>query len=241
MIPCLVIPIFNHGASIGGVLKGLEDLCLPCIIVNDGSGADTLSELKRLEGEYDWLEVIHHAENRGKGAALRTAYRAAYERGSTHVVQIDADGQHASSDIPLFLEASRAQPRALVLGNPIFDDSVPWHRLHGRKISRLIVWIETFSMKIADPLCGFRVIPLSPVIEIIESHRTADRMEFDPELLIRMVRAGVPVKNIDTSVRYPDFGISHFRMREDNLLIARTYIRLAIEPFRNGLTKMRRT
>ena len=52
-------------------------------------------------------------------------------------------------------------------------------------------------------------------------------MEFDPELIIRLVRAGVPVVNISTKVQYPESGISHFRMVEDNIRIAWAYVRLA--------------
>jgi len=54
-------------------------------------------------------------------------------------------------------------------------------------------------------------------------------MDFDPEFIVRMVRAGVPVINIPTPVDYPQAGVSHFRMRKDNILIARAYLRLAAE------------
>ena len=52
-------------------------------------------------------------------------------------------------------------------------------------------------------------------------------MDFDPELVVRLVRAGLPVVNVPTLVRYPEAGVSHFRMIEDNLLIAWAYLRLA--------------
>ena len=130
---------------------------------------------------------------------------------------------------PRFLEAARAQPDALVLGTPIFDDSIPWHRRHGRKFSKAIVWIETWSTAVHDPLCGFRCIPLSPTLSLLDRVHTGDRMDFDPELVIRLVRAGVPVVNVPTAVDYPEGGISHFRMLEDNLRITWAYVRLAFE------------
>lgn len=230
MIPFLAIPIYDHGESIADVVKSISGLNLPCIIVDDGSGPATRAQLEFLEAQHEWVEVIRHPRNLGRGAALRTAYRTAANRGSTHVVQIDADGQHDASDIPRFLSASRNSPEALVLGTPVFDDSVPWHRLHGRKLSRVIVWIETLSTQVADPLCGFRCVPLGPTIDLLDRTRTGDRMDFDPEFVIRMVRAGVPVVNIPTRVHYPEAGVSHFRMRQDNLLIAKAYLRLAAEP-----------
>ena len=230
MIPCLAIPIYNHGATIESVIESLGHLGLPCIIVNDGSDAETRSRIFALEKKFSWVNLIHHPVNRGKGAALRTAYQAASDRGFSHVVQVDADGQHDTSDIPRFLECAQMNPDALILGTPIFDDSVPWHRLHGRKLSQFVVWMETLSTQVADPLCGFRCIPLNLAIQILGRHRMGDRMDFDPELIIRMVRAGVSVVNIPTCVRYPESGISHFRMGKDNLLIALAYLRLAVEP-----------
>ena len=58
-----------------------------------------------------------------KGAALKSGYEAARARGFTHVVQLDADGQHNANDVPRFVAAMRAHPDALVLGVPEFDAS----------------------------------------------------------------------------------------------------------------------
>jgi glycosyltransferase involved in cell wall biosynthesis len=224
----LAIPIYDHGGTIAGVVESLAKYDLPCLIVDDGSGEATRRQLDHLEERHPWVEVVRHARNRGRGAAIRTAYESAAARGGTHVIQLDADGQHDSADVSRFLEAAKAQPGALILGAPIFDESIPRHRLHGRKLSRAIVWLETFSKSVRDPLCGFRCIPLAPTLAVLEGARTGDRMDFDPELIIRLVRAGVPVVNIPTRVRYPESGISHFRMVEDNLRIAWAYVRLAL-------------
>ena len=227
MKACFAIPIYDHAATIADVVESLSGYGLPCIIVDDGSGEATQRQLARLEDRFDWLRVVHHDRNRGRGAALRTAYRTAASLGWTHVVQLDADGQHHAEDIPRFLDAAKAMPEALVIGEPIFDESAPWHRLHGRKLSQVIVWLETWSLAVHDPLCGFRCIPLVPTLEILENCHTGDRMDFDPEIIIRLVRAGVPVVNIPTWVQYPEQSVSHFRMVEDNLRIAWAYLRLA--------------
>ena len=229
MNPGIAIPIYDHGGTIAGVVEALAPLELPCLIVDDGSGEQTRHALEGLEKRYAWVEVERHAHNQGRGAALRTAYRGAARRGLTHVVQLDADGQHDAADVPHFLEAARAQQDALVLGAPVFDDSIPWHRRHGRKLSQGIVWLETLSLAVRDPLCGFRCIPLAPTLSLIDRVRTCDRMDFDPELVIRLVRSGVPVVNLPTKVCYPEAGVSHFRMVEDNLRIAWAYARLAFE------------
>jgi glycosyltransferase involved in cell wall biosynthesis len=227
--PCLAIPIYDHGDTITSVVESLSPLGLPCIVVDDGSHEETRRALAELADRFDWVTVVHHETNRGRGAALRTAYRTAGRQGFTHVVQLDADGQHDARDVPRFLEAAADQPDALVLGQPIFDDSAPFHRLHGRKLSQGIVWLETWSRSARDPLCGFRCIPLAPTLPLLERTNTGDRMEFDPELIIRLMRAGTPVVNVPTRVQYREGGISHFRMGEDNLRIAWVYVRLAVE------------
>jgi len=234
MNPCVLIPIFDHGATIAAVVEGLAPLGLPMLVVDDGSGDATRAELARLAERHRDLQVIRHPENRGRGAALKTGYRAALARGHSHAVQLDADGQHHPADVPRFLAAARERPEALVLGTPVFDDDAPWVRLQGRKLSQAIVWLETLSLSVRDPLCGFRCLPLAATCAALDAARTGDRMDFDPELCVRLVRAGVPVVNLATPVRYPKDGISHFRMVDDNLRIARAYGRLALEALGPG-------
>ena len=212
------------------MVESLERFGLPCLIVDDGSHQSTRRELEGIVSRHEWVDVVRHETNRGRGAALRTLYRSAAGRGYTHVVQLDADGQHESNDVPLFINAARQNPAALILGAPVFDDSAPFHRLYGRKLSQAIVWLETLSFAVQDPLCGFRCIPVGPALQVLEGVRAGDRMDFDPELIIRMVRSGSPVVNIPTQVIYPAHGVSHFRMFSDNAKIALAYLRLAISP-----------
>ena len=229
MKPCVLIPIFDHGRTIGAVVEAVAGFGLPVLVVDDGSGPETRAELARLRERFPDVELIHHPRNQGRGAALRTGYRAALARGFSHAVQLDADGQHDAGDLPRFLEAARANPDALVLGVPVFDESAPWLRLQGRKLSQGIVWLETLSFAVRDPLCGFRCLPLAPTCAALESTRTGDRMDFDPEIVVRLVRSGVPVVSVPTTIRYFADGVSHFRMVEDNLRIAWAYLRLAGE------------
>jgi hypothetical protein len=114
----------------------------------------------------------------------------------------------------------------MVLGAPVFDESAPWSRVYGRQLSRFIVWAETSSRAIADPLCGFRCLPMDPTLLLIRRVRLGDRMEFDPEIVVRLLWERVAVVNVPTRVRYFPGGVSHFRMVWDNLRMARVYLRL---------------
>ena len=238
MKPCVLIPIFDHGDTIAEVVDSLAHLDLPCLIVDDGSGEATRLELDRLATQYDWVTVEHLPTNRGRGVALRRGWELAHERGLTHAVQVDADCQHDTSDIPRFLEAAAKDPEALILGDPIFDDSAPWIRVQGRKLSQWCVWLETASFCIHDPLCGFRCFPIERTLRVLDRITLGDRMDFDPEIAVHLVWDGAAVINVPTRVTYREGGISHFDFVSDNYLMVRAHTQLilgaATRAFRAG-------
>jgi len=225
---CFLIPIYDHGRTIRDVVRSLEPHGAPCLVIDDGSGEETGEILRALERDFDWVVLRRSPENRGKGAAITRGLELAAELGFTHAITLDADGQHDVRDVPRFLEASRERPEALVLGEPVFDESVPTSRRLGRRISCVLAQVETLSRAIHDPLCGFRSIPVAPALAVLASHRLGRRMDFDPELAVRMVAAGTPVVNLPTWVRYPDDGISHFRMFRDNVRISWLHTRMLL-------------
>ncbi len=228
MNPCLLIPIYEHGSTIRRVVESLAAANLPLVIVNDGSGPATRATLDGIAKDFDWVEVRHHALNQGKGAALVTGYRAANERGFTHVVHLDADAQHEAADVPRFLAVARSRPDALVLGQPVFGDDAPRSRLYGRKLSVGMVWLATLSLEVHDPLCGFRCVPLAPVLRLLDHVSMGRRMDFEPELAVRLVWLGVPVVNVATRVRYDPLGVSHFDVIWDDVRLAWLYTRLTL-------------
>jgi glycosyltransferase involved in cell wall biosynthesis len=223
--PCLLIPIYDHKDEIGAVVRALEPSGLHCIVVDDGSNAATRAVLDALEARNAWLEVAHRERNGGRGAALKTGYRLALARGFSHAIQLDADGQHDAGDVKRFLEEIARDPRALILGAPIFDESAPKSRLYGRQLSRAMVWLSTLSFDVTDPLCGFRAVPLAEAVALLDSVATGDAMEFDPELVIRWHWRGLPIRNLPTRVVYRPGGLSHFDMIGDNARMTWLYTR----------------
>ncbi len=227
--PCVVIPTYDNPLTIERVVGEVGVQVPDVFVVDDGGGADARAALQRLEG-MPGVRVIRREVNGGKGAAVKDGLQAALAEGFTHALQVDADGQHAMGDVPRLLEASREVPAALVLGRPVFDATAPKARLWGRKVSVFWVWLETLGKpgKIADPLCGFRVYPLESAVA---AGARGDRMDFDPEIAVRMVWMGVPVVNVDTKVRYvpaEEGGVSHYRAFRDNLLVSALHARLTM-------------
>jgi glycosyltransferase involved in cell wall biosynthesis len=227
MKPCIIIPVYNHEHAIVQVIANLKLLSIPCLLVNDGSSAACTTVLKNCaKQESAWLTLINRAENGGKGAAVIDVFNEAIRLGYTHALQIDADGQHNVNDIPRFLEASRQHPNAMILGKPIFDDSVPKSRLYGRRVTNFWIAINTLSLVIADGMCGFRLYPLPAVAQLMANHQIAQRMDFDIDVVVRLYWQGVKAINIPTTVNYPSDGVSHFKLWRDNVMISATHARL---------------
>lgn len=220
-----VIPVYNHGGPIAGVVAALRAHGLPVLMVDDASEPGCAGVLDRLALEPD-VTLERLAANQGKGGAVMAGLRRAAGLGWTHVLQIDADGQHDTRDVPAFVAAAVAQPRQLICGYPVYDDSVPKARLYGRYATHVWVWINTLSLAIRDSMCGLRIYPLAATLAVVERQHMGRRMDFDTEVAVRLYWSGTGVTNVPTRVRYPEDGVSHFRVWQDNVLISAMHTRL---------------
>lgn len=225
--PGLVIPYYRHERAIGAMVERLRPHGLPLWIVDDGSGGEAsriVAEIARAEP--DWLHLLALPVNGGKGGAVRAGCEAAFAAGCTHALQIDADGQHDTADVPKLLEFARQHPLAVVTGIPVYDASVPPLRYYGRYLTHALVWLHTLSFEIVDSMVGFRVYPLAPALELWRGGRVGRRMDFDTSIIVRLHWAGLRVISVPTRVTYPSDGVSHFDLLRDNLRMARLHLRL---------------
>jgi glycosyltransferase involved in cell wall biosynthesis len=225
--PCVVIPVYNHEHAIGNVLAQVLAHGLPVILVDDGCSAACAAVLDGLAAAHPERVVLErHAVNQGKGGAVLTGFERAARDGYTHVLQVDADGQHTVADVPRFLAAARQDPHAVMAGCPLYDESVPALRLYARYLTHVWVWINTLSLAIRDSMCGFRVYPVAPVLALARRRRLGLRMNFDIEILVRLYWDGLAIVNLPTRVGYPEDGVSHFKAWTDNVLISRLHMTL---------------
>lgn len=224
--PAFLIPVYNHHTVLERIIKVLEGHGLPCLMVNDGSSNECREEMERLASIYDWVDMVSLPVNEGKGGAVIRGIKELHSRGFTHAFQVDADGQHDLTQISSFLKLAEDSPKALVLGQATYDESVPKSRLYGRYITHVWVWIETLSFSVKDSMCGFRVYPIALTHKVINETDIGKRMEFDVEVIVRMFWAGAPVVSAPVHVQYPLDGISHFDVLNDNLRISKTHAKL---------------
>ena len=226
----VLLPSFNSGARLAETVQAARAQWSPVWVVLDGSTDGSAAALAALPQD-DGLRVFTLAANRGKGAAILHGLRAAAAAGFTHVVTMDADGQHPASSIPRFIAASEANPGAIILGVPQFGPDAPALRVGGRRISNWWANLETVWSGIGDSLFGFRVYPVAPLLAIMERQRWMRRYDFDAEAAVRLCWAGVTPINLPAPVRYfraDEGGVSHFRYGRDNVLLTWMHIRLML-------------
>lgn len=225
---CAVVPTHNHWQALGGVLDELCNRDIPVFLIDDGSDPDASARIAGMAAERTGIELHRFAANRGKGAAVLAGFQMASAAGFTHAIQIDADGQHDLNALSRLIALAHQHPDTLVSGIATYDASVPLGRKIGRWITHVWVWIETLSFQVRDSMCGFRIYPLAAVSALSASGaRIGTRMDFDTEILVRLVWTGVPLLEVPVGVMYPPGNRSNFRMVADNWRISKMHTRLA--------------
>lgn len=223
----IVLPTFNNAGTLGDIIAGAARSGLPIFVVDDGCTDNTAKILGEFAGR---VEIIHHARNRGKAAALRSGFAAAQAAGFTHAITLDTDGQLDPGQIPRFVERALANPQALVIG--VRDENTsdyPNCSRVGRRVSNFLVMLET-GMRIADTQCGFRAYPLEFIAAV---PCFSGRFGFETEIITRAGWAGCPIEEIPVSCIYtmPAGRVSHFCPWCDSFRGAWMHIRLLSRAF----------
>ncbi len=222
-----LIPAYNNGRTVGRVVDAVRPLLPDIIVVDDGSTDQTADELRNLE-----VETVHIAKNRGKGHALRLGFARAAERGFTHVVTVDADGQHGAADVATVLDAAREEPGTLWIGNRVLDPSgvaQPARSRFGARFGSFWYRFHT-GLHIDDTQCGLRAYPLRRVAGL---HCSGSRYEYEIDILIKAAWARVPVKQVPIRLLYQPAPerVSHFRPVRD-------FARISVVNSRAALTRI---
>ena len=227
----VVIPLYNHGATVADVARRALKYCPDIWIVDDGStdhGADHLAALP--------IRVVHLPVNGGKGKALLAGAAALEEAGMTHMITLDADGQHYPEDLPVLMAAIADTPHAFVVGARDFSgNGIPASSRFGRSFSSFWMFVQT-GQKVGDMQSGYRAYPLA-ALRCLRPRES--RYSFEIEVLVQAAWAGFAIREVPVRVHYPprDERVSHFRPFLDNLRITLLNTRLTIRallpvPFR---------
>jgi len=199
----------------------------PVVVVDDGSGESYQSVFSRA-AQFPGVQVLRHATNQGKGAALKTAMQFALDTFAdpTGVVTADADGQHHPEDIERIAARLMAEPECLVLGARHFDGAVPWRSRIGNLVTRRVVQLLA-GQKFTDTQTGLRGIPARLLPELL---RIAARgYEFELEMLLAARRLGVRVLEEPIRTIYEPGNVSsHFNPLLDSMRIYFVLLRFGL-------------
>jgi uncharacterized protein (DUF2062 family) len=222
---CVVIPVFNHGLTVGRIVREAKEY-FPVIVVNDGSTDDTG---KILAGE-SGVTIIALPRNQGKGAALRAGFARAEECGFTHAITMDADGQHATRELPFFAAASRERPEAFVIGaRNLAKENAPIGRRLSNALSTFWFKVET-GVKLTDTQCGYRGYPLKTINRL---RVNTQRYAYELEVMVKAAWAGIPLLAQTVSADYAaaTSRLSHFHPVRDMARLSLLHSRLSIQSF----------
>jgi predicted LPLAT superfamily acyltransferase len=226
--PCAVVPSRNHYTALPGVLRALGAAGLPVFLVDDGSDAPARDAIAALAAAERDVVAYRFAASQGKGGAVIKGCELASAAGFTHALQIDADGQHDLAAVTALLSLGEAHPDALILGAPVYDRTMPLGRRLGRWITHFWVAVEILSPQIVDTMCGFRLYPLAPTLALLAEERLGHGMEFDTEIVVRLIWRSVPLVRMPVRVTYPAGNTSNFHPLRDNWRITRMHTRLVL-------------
>jgi glycosyltransferase involved in cell wall biosynthesis len=215
-IPVLV-PVFDHGRTVGAVVAACRRLGAPhLLVVDDGSrdGSGTAAG-----GD----DLVVSPCNRGKGHALDLGLSRLAAAGWRQALTIDADLQHPPEQALRLALAAAAEPAALWVGVRTMPHAPLASRL-GRWVTGAASWAACGQWP-ADNQCGLRVWPLPAMLAL---GTRAGRYAYEPESLVRAARAGLTLRELAVEVDYPPDRVSHFAVVRDTVLTAAAMGRLLL-------------
>jgi len=192
-----IIPAYCEEKHVGNVVRRTRQQLDHVLVIDDGSNDQTAQRAREAGAE-----VIVHSQNRGKGEAIKTGLRHWLDRQFTHVIVLDADGQHLPEEIDRFIAAaaSAAEP-SFFLGNRMNDlAGMPFiRRVVNRYMSRRISLLS--AQQIPDTQCGFRMLDRQLIPELLGG---ANRFDYETEMLIIASRKGYRIESVPITTVYSD-------------------------------------
>ena len=192
----IVIPAYNEGSRLPGVLKRIAHLGYEHIIVVDDGSSDDTYDLAKSHN----VHLVRHPINMGVGAATQTGINLALQKGAKYIVTLDGDHQHLPEDIEHLLTAIKETNSDMVIGSRFMkpENKIPASRVFYNKIANLVTFFITGIM-VSDSQSGMKVLSrkFASTTEL-----NCNGFEFCVEMIRNAARAQRKITEIPISVKY---------------------------------------
>lgn len=228
-----LIPAYQPGYEFPSFTAALCRAGFLTVIVDDGSGADYQEIFTEVSA---YALVIHHDQNRGKGAALKTGLSYIHDNlcFKSIVITIDADGQHKIEDAITVCEEASHHQDALTLGCRHFTGNVPLRSRFGNSVTRAVFRMAT-GVGIYDTQTGLRAFSTDLIPELLSIN--GERYDYEMNVLLSFARKKQPICQTEISTIYENGNASsHFRAIRDSALIYGGILKFAASSFIGFLT-----
>lgn len=223
MSAIVIIPVYEPEKCLPSLVKELWERGNEILVVDDGSSQESRTLFRELSGQ---ARILHHEENRGKGAAIRTALQYIRENKEKYsaIGIMDGDGQHLPRDMERLLQRAAAEPGSLILGVRQVGEEMPFRSRLGNALTRQIFWLVS-GKYISDTQSGLRAFSCGLLEEFLQVQR--DRYEYETNVLLHCARTGIPVVElpIETIYRDRENSTSHFHVLRDSFRIYREFLK----------------
>ena len=232
----VILPCLNPSDEFDRVVDELLEAGFRDIVaVDDGSAAAFRAHFDRA-GADPRCHVLTHEVNRGKGAALKTAFAWLIENrpGCAGAVTVDGDGQHLTKDILACAAAMAEGDGALVLGCRDFSgENVPPKSRVGNRITRGVLG-ALCGVKVSDTQTGLRAVPAAQFARMLTVR--GERYEYETNMLLELRRDRVPFREVPIETVYEDGNAAtHFRPIADSLRIYRFILLYILSSFAGAM------
>jgi len=214
----VLIPAYEPGEHFIPLLQEIrERSSMSIVVVNDG----TEIAKDRIEEAVRYAKVVHHSQNRGKGAALKTGLRYIQEHYSddvdTAILTMDADGQHKFSDAVRLIHQLDMNEMMMVLGVRQFDTNVPFRSRFGNSVTKGVFHLVTGRV-VHDTQTGMRLFPITMIPGLLEIE--GDHFEYEMNVLLELTRNDIRIAEVPIRTIYENENKgSHFHAIKDSLRI----------------------
>lgn len=224
----LVIPAFEPDTRLPEIVSNLSQHPFHLIVViDDGSGPTYRNVFNQVQ-TFPAVKLLVHPENRGKGAALKTAFSYIAEHDVDHtrsIITLDSDGQHAAHDILSIANQAQVDGDKFIMGVRSFSNDVPLRSRFGNLLTRRVMCAVS-QVDLEDTQTGLRCLPLAFAVATLVID--ADRYEFELECILLAKSSDVAIVQHPIQTIYIDENASsHFRPVMDSLRIYFVFVRYA--------------